>query len=358
MNVHIITIHHIHNFGSVFQAYCLQKYLQDLGYNVDIIDYRPSYYNSGRNKLKSLIGKLLNLKSFINRKRKYDTFIKNNDVLSRKTFFNMEQLQAEYKHSNDLFIAGGDQLWNSFHPCGKDDAYKLLFTNSSHKMAIGTSLGRNNQSTKELNELSKKIELFESIFLREKSTVDTLSKYIKIPCKHVIDPVGLLNVDELKKMAIKPHGLKPYAVMYLADSGELLDKSIECLSKEMGLKIVHICGFRKKCCCDIFEKDTGPQELLGYILDADFVISASFHATMFSIIFNKPFATLLPNIQTNERIEGLLKYFGLENRIIKNLEDLGQLKEVIDFAPVNAKLEQFRSESVKYIERALTQSGL
>lgn len=358
MKIHIITIHHIHNFGSVFQAYCLQKYLLGLGHDVEIIDYRPSYYNSGRNKLKSFIGKVLNLKTYISRKRKYDDFIKNNDILSQKTYFNESQLQTEYKNSNDLFIAGGDQLWNSYHPCGKDDAYKLLFTNSPHKMAIGTSLGRNNQSADELNELSKRIELFKSVFLREKSTVDTLSKYISIPCKHVIDPVGLLNVDELKRMAVKPNDTKPYAVMYLADSGELLDQSIKSLSRDRRLKIVHICGFRKKCYCDKFEKDTGPQELLGYILYSDFVISASFHATLFSIIFNKPFATLLPNVQTNERIESLLKYFGLENRIVKNVNDIGRLNQTIDFEPVNEKLDLFRAESKEYIEKALTLCGL
>ena len=67
MNIHIITIHHIHNFGSVFQAYCLQKYLSDLGYNVDIIDYRPPYYDAGRSKFKSVVGRSLNICAYIYR---------------------------------------------------------------------------------------------------------------------------------------------------------------------------------------------------------------------------------------------------------------------------------------------------
>lgn len=356
MKVHIITIHHIHNFGSVFQAFCLQKYLLDLGYEVEIIDYRPPYYDSGRNKLKSYVGRLLNLKAFVNRKRKYDAFIKNNDILSKKTFSNIGQLQAEYKHSNDLFIAGGDQLWNSYHPCGKDDAYKLAFTGSTNKFAVGTSIGRNNHTEGELLALAKKVEKFKAILLREKTTVERFSKYVNVPCEHVIDPVGLLSVEYLKQMAVRPQISNQYAVMYLADSGFVLDQCIEKLLKEKKLKIIHICGFRKKCYCDVFEKDTGPQELLGYILDADFVLSASFHATMFSIIFNKQFATLLPNEQTNERIESLLTYFGLENRIIKNVEDIKQLNQIIDFGPVNAKLRLLRTESKECIEKALSRS--
>ena len=349
MNIHIITIHHIHNFGSVFQAYCLQKYLSDLGHNVDIIDYRPAYYDAGRNKIKSVVGRLLNLKAYLRRKKKYENFIKEYDTLSKERFTNLIQLNAIYKNSNDFFIAGGDQLWNSYHPCGKDDAYKLVFTSSSNKAAIGTSMGRNSQTEEELTEIASKLKDFKAVLLREFRTVERLSEFTDIPCNHVIDPVGLIEPDHLRLMAKKPFIDEPYAVMYLADSGKVLDECVRRLSKDMGLKIVHLCGFRKKCYCDVFEKDTGPRELLGYILNSDFVLSASFHATMFAIIFNKQFATLLPNTQTNERIEGLLNYFGLEDRIIRSPSDADQLNKKIDYAPVNNKLKRFIEKSKEEI---------
>lgn len=353
MNIHIITIHHIHNFGSVFQAYCLQKYLTDLGYNVDIIDYRPSYYDAGRNRFKSIIGRSLNIRAYTSRKKKYESFINQYDNLSSERFTDISQLNEFYKDSNDLFIAGGDQLWNSFHPCGNDDAYKLSFTNSPYKTAIGTSLGRNNQTEEELNLLAEKVKDFKKILLREKSTVERFSSFTNIPCQHVIDPVGLVESELLKSMAIIPNIDQSYAVMYLADSGKVLDESVRYLSQEMGLKIVHLCGFRKKCFCDVFEKDTGPRELLGYIINADFVLSASFHATMFSIIFNKQFATLLPNEQTNERIEGLLNFFGLDDRIIKTPSDVSSLNKTIDFGPVNEKLSKFIKLSKEEIREVI-----
>lgn len=353
MRIHIITIHHIHNFGSVLQAYCLQRYLAELGHDVDIIDYRPKYYNLGKNKIKSLIGIILNLKSYINRKRKFEDFIKQYDRLTIKRYNNIEQLYSEYKSSSDVFVAGGDQLWNSFHPCGNDDAYKLLFTDSSHKFAIGTSLGRNNQSESELSGLAEKIKDFNAIFLREESTVNRFIKYINIPCHHIIDPVGLIDLYDLKRIAILPKFTSPYAVMYLADSGELLDNCITLLANDYKLKIVHICGFKKKCYCDLLEKDIGPREILGYIFNSEFVLSASFHATFFSIIFNKQFATLLPNSQTNERIESLLKYFGLQNRIIRSIEDLKCLNKSIDFTSVNIKLNDFAIKSKQLINKYL-----
>lgn len=353
MNIHIITIHHIHNFGSVFQAYCLQKYLSDLGNNVDLIDYRPPYYVAGRSKIKSITGRLLNVSAYISRKNKYENFINQYDKLSPKKFTDISHLNEFYKNSMDVFIAGGDQLWNSYHPCGNDDAYKLVFTNSPFKVAIGTSMGRNNQSGKELQELAEKIKKFNAVLLREKSTVERLSNITGIPCHHMIDPVGLVKPDHLRSMAIKPRIKHPYAVMYLADSGKELDECVKYLSQEMKLKIVHICGFRKKCYCDVFEKDTGPRELLGYILNADFVLSASFHATMFAIIFNKQFATLLPNTQTNERIEDLLRFLELEDRIIKSPADAIRLNQVINFALVNEKLKRFIDLSKKEISGAI-----
>jgi hypothetical protein len=358
LKIHIITIHHIHNFGSVFQAYCLQKYLSDIGEEVDIIDYRPPYYQAGRNKLKSVVGRLLNARAYLSRKRKYDEVLSQYERLSNRQYTTIEQLKASYGNSQECFIAGGDQLWNSFHPCGNDEAYKLTFTNSPNKLAIGTSMVRNNQTREELQELAKKVKTFKAILLREKSTVQRFSNFTEVPCKHIIDPVGLADQNHLRDIAVNPAMKDRYAVMYLADSGLELDACVKKLSLEMNLKIVHLCGFRKKCYCDVFEKDTGPKELLGYILNADFVLSASFHATMFSIIFNKQFATLLPNAQTNERIESLLDFFGLENRIIRNPNDADCLNELIDFMPVNVKLEELRQESRNEIRRVLNLCGV
>lgn len=345
MKCFIITIHHIHNFGSIFQAYALARFLELNGYNQEIIDYRPSYYKFGRNKLKTIIGKILNFFSYYKRKKKFEAFISKYDNLSEKQFHNISELENFFRHKDDIFIAGGDQLWNDYHPCGKDNSYKLTFTDSARKIAYGTSMGRDNFSDDALKKLSEAVNDFNRIMLREQCTVSILQKVTTIPVTHVIDPVGLLDVNEFASLAVKPSLKEPYAVMYLADSGELLDQAIKQLSQKMGLKIVHICGFKKKCFCDYFIKDAGPEEILGYIIHSDFVLSASFHATMFSLMFQKQFATLLPGEQTNARINDLLKHVGLENRIIHAQEDLVQLETHIDYTCANKILNGFREKS-------------
>ena len=353
MKCKILTIHHIHNFGSVFQAYALQRFLSQQGHDALIVDYRPGYYQAGRNKVKTLVGKVLNFKPYRTRKKKFEHFVNTYENLTKERFISYPELERSFEHADGVWIAGGDQLWNNYHPCGRDDAYKLTFTRSGRKLAYGTSMGRDNFAPKELETLAEKIQNFQTIMLREKCTVDLLEKYTTVPVCHVIDPVGLLDPEEFLTIAKKPDMEEPYAVMYLADSGPLLDEAVKKLSREMGLKIVHICGFRQKCYCDYFEKDVGPEEILGYIANAQFVLSASFHATMFSLLFNKPFASLLPGTHTNARIEDLLRYVGLEDRILRTAEDLNMLGQHIDFTNPNAILKKWKEASRALLLQAL-----
>ena len=345
MKCSIITIHHIHNFGSVFQSYALARFLEQNGYETEIIDYRPDYYELGNAKLKTAIGRLLNLAPYLRRKKKFEAFIEKYDNLTKKQFKSIRELEENFKPKNHVFIAGGDQLWNDYHPCGHDDAYKLVFTDSKRKIAYGTSMGRDNFSDDELKKIAGLVNGFNRIMLREQSTVPMLQKYTSVPVSHVIDPVGLLDMKEFEAIAVKSKINEPYAVMYLADSGDILNQAIQLLSKKMGLKIVHICGFKKKCYCDYFVKDAGPDEILGYILHADFVLSASFHATMFSLLFQKQFATLLPGEKTNARINDLLHYVGLEDRIIHSTEELDRIRKPVDYSYAEKRIQNFSKES-------------
>ena len=353
MKCSIITIHHIHNFGSIFQAYSLQNFLEANGYETELIDYRPTYYDAGKKRIRTFVGKWLNLKAYNSRKRKFERFVKTYDKLSPKRFTTISDLENHYANQEQTIIAGGDQLWNNYHPCGHDDAYKLTFAKKSKKIAYGTSMGRDNFNDNELSDLAQKVCDFQSIMLRERSGVEQLRRHSSVKILHAIDPVGLIDVEQFKKIAKKPDINEPYAVMYLSDSTPVLDSAIKKLSEELGLKIIHICGFKKKCYCDVFEKSAGPEEILGYILHADFVLSASFHATMFSLMFNKQFATLLPCSKTNARIEDILSYVDLSNRILRTEDDVAHLSNFIDYSYANEKLSELRSKSQQMLLDAL-----
>lgn len=345
MKKYIITIHCIPNFGSVFQSYGLVEFLRKQGEDVKIIDYRPHYYLEGRGALKSYIAKLLNLKSFVSQTKKYNRFIRKELSLTPKVYKTFQDL-VSLNEQEAVFISGGDQIWNSFHPSGRDDAYKLTFLNNQKRIAFGSSMGRTSFTDEELKSLASKVNNYSFIGLREQSTVPLLAKNVEVPVQHVVDPVLLLKKEDYKRfIGQKPIISEPYLLMYLSDNSELLNNVVNTISKRLGLKVVHVCGFRKKCYCDYFLKSTGPEELLNLIYYSQFVVSSSFHATLFSLLLEKQFCTLLPEAGTNARIEDLLGYYGLEKRIVRKVADVDNLNEVVVFDAVRSKINAFAEKS-------------
>jgi polysaccharide pyruvyl transferase WcaK-like protein len=338
-----MTIHSIHNFGSVFQAVSLQEFLIRNGYDVQIVDYRPQYFNSGRNKLKTFLGRFLNYGAFIKRKSKFDAFISRYMLLTDKCYKNFDELN-ELNRKADVYIAGGDQLWNDYHFSGRDSAFKLTFATEGTKLAFGTSMGRDNYTSDEIYKLVSMVQDFRFIGLREKSSVQFLKSGGFENVEHVVDPVLLLDKTFFKSVAIKPK-IEKYALLYLVDKSLLLDAAVGYISDKLGLKIVHVCGFRKKCKCDYFLKDPGPEEILGLLVNAEFVISASFHATLFSILFNKNFISLLPHENTNARITELLELVGLKHRIITSEKGLDVIVEPTNFEKTNKIIQEFSKNS-------------
>lgn len=344
MKIAIITIHNIHNFGSVFQAYALCEYLTQKGYSAEIIDYNPVYFR--HKTLKTYIGQLLYLSKYLTRKTKFRRFVNGNMILSAINYKSLQDLRRSPPQA-DIYMAGGDQLWNSYHHCGKDDAYKLDFA-GGYKMTYGTSMGRKNYSEEELLSLASKIKEFQNISVRESSSVDLL-RSVGIDSVHVADPVMLLSINDYRKFIEKP-AIEKYLFVYLVTPSKLLTDTVKYLSSKMRLKVVLYAGLSPKCPCDYFLKDLGPEEILSYIVYADFVLSASFHATLFSIMYHKQFATLLPDTSTNERIEDLLDWTNLGNRIIKNKNSMDEtFFSSIDYASVDIAINRKRETSRNFL---------
>lgn len=81
-----------------------------------------------------MVGRALNLTAFLKRKRKFENFISTHETFSKERFTQLSELESFYKNSDNVFISGGDQLWNDYHPCGHDNAYKLTFTDSKKRL--------------------------------------------------------------------------------------------------------------------------------------------------------------------------------------------------------------------------------
>lgn len=348
MKIRILTIHNIPNFGSVFQTFALARFLKKMGYDdVEVIDYNPKYFKP--RTLKARIAMMLNIGDYIRRKNKFTNFIKSNIPLSHNAFTSIDELYKAQINA-DVFIAGGDQLWNVYHTCGKDDAYKLTFFKGK-KISYSTSMGQASFPPADLADLANKISDFSAVSVREPSSVDLL-KSVGIKATACVDPVYLLPPQDYEELIPKVNEA-PYLLVYLVTPSKLLEDSIKYLSNKFGLKVILCSGFSKKCTCDKFLKDLGPDEILSYIKNAEIVLSSSFHATSFSLIFEKQFFTILPDVHTNERIEGLLNVRGLSNRIITASSNLPvELNKTIDYSKINSYNSKIE-ESIKYLEENL-----
>lgn len=349
MKIKIITIHCIPNFGSVFQTYALCEHLKQNGYDdVEVIDYRPSYYKP--HSLRTIAGMLLNFKKYVVRGKKFKSFVEENIRLTSQEYHTLQDLRNAGIEA-DVLIAGGDQLWNVYHDCGRDDAYKLTFANSK-KISYGTSMGQSGFSKEQLIELADKLRSFSAVSVRESSSVGQLQQ-VGIDAQWCVDPVYLLSAKDYDKF-IKDVPYKHYLLVYLVTPSPLLENVIEYLSAKYNLKVILCSGFSKKCKCDVFLSDLGPDEILSYIKHADIVLSASFHATTFSLIFEKQFFTILPDPNTNERIVDLLNKRGLSERIVTAQSDLDKLlsskidyKNVCSYEPVIEKSKTYIKEALK-----------
>ncbi|MEG0408460.1 MAG: polysaccharide pyruvyl transferase family protein [Bacilli bacterium] len=349
MKIKIITIHNIPNFGSIFQCLALCEYLKNIGFlDIEVIDYNPTYFKT--RKIKSLIGKLLNYVHYKRRSKKFDAFIKSNIPITAGKFSSIQELNT-YDFNADLYIAGGDQLWNIYHDSGRDDVYKLVWT-SGNKISYGTSMGQTKFDKSQLKDLAEKIADFKNVSVRESSSVKLLNS-VGIKAVHCVDPIFLLDSEFYNKYLV-PVTQPKYLLVYLVTPSRLLNECIVYLSRKYNLKTILCSGFSKKCVCDLFLKDLGPNEILSYIKNAEIILSSSFHATAFSLLFEKQFFTILPDEHTNERILDILSIRNLRHRIITNESSIeSELSKEIDYEKID-DYSYFIESSKKYLDRALS----
>lgn len=344
--IDIITLHDICNPGSIFQAYALNKYILDLGYDCQIIDYVPSYSHIGKNKIKGILKNILFGKNYKIIKNKYRIFMQQNMKLTEHRYRTYQELKYKLPVV-DLYVVGSDQLWNRDYDCGNDDSYYLKFVNNVPKMSYATSLGKKNISETDLKYISERITDFTTISVREKSSSSLLSSKLKKDVQWVCDPVFLLEKDCYTKN-LKRKIKDKYIVVYLSAATELLEQLLKTIQEERKYKIVLLGGNITRCTCDFHVKDMGPEDFLSYLYYAEAVLSSSFHATAFSHIFHKKFGVILPE-KNGERIESLLSLSDLENHIITKKEEYENILLEIDYQGVDKKIEAFVEESKNYL---------
>ena len=303
-----ITLHRTDNCGSTLQAYALQHFLNSHGVDNEIIDYVPGYLESKGNLIKSFLRFLIYGKYIRARKKKFNIFIDENLKVTKRKYKTYLQLKLNYPKA-DCYITGSDQLWNTMYMCGRDPAYYLSFANA-RKIAYGVSVARCPIPIDNLEIICRHANNFEWISTREKSSVMQLTE-LEISDKeieHVCDPVLLNPVCVYDKVKTECLIKEMYILVYLAQDIDI--KLLYNLIKKINInnyKVVFAGAYRNKIKCDYHIRDMGPAEFISLIYNAEYVVSNSYHATIFSLLYKKQFATVLPP-QNNSRIMDILEW--------------------------------------------------
>lgn len=362
MKIKTITCHDVYNAGASLQAYALAEYLKALGNAVEIINYKPEYLkhykltgvgNPAYDKpvlreaynLLKLPGRLKARKG--KRKKEFDAFTEKYLPVTEKEYTSNDELKAA-SLSADVFFAGSDQIWNTFFPNGKDPAFYLDFAPEG---AVKASYAASFATEKILDGYEEKIRKWLSaldfISVRESSGLSILKNLEIENAVAVLDPVFLLDREKWESMADAEGFSEPYILVYDFDRSP----AVEAFAKRYAEKNkVKIYSFLTVPYCDRSFEQEGPLMLLSLVRNADFVISNSFHATAFSLIFERQFAVFKRKEGINTRMADLLSSVGLSDRMLENGEaDCGEIR----FDEVRAKLNEKIGEAKKYIDTVL-----
>lgn len=367
MKIKTITCHDVYNVGASLQAYALVQYLMELGHDVKIIDYKPDYLNGhyrlwgGINPVydKILIKELYCLakfpgrlkKRFEKRKKEFDSFTKEFLPLTRR-YQSLAELQVDPPQA-DVYFAGSDQIWNTLFRNGRDPAFYLDFApEGSIRASYAASFAGDSVDDAFKRQVSEWISQLDYVSVRE-STGLAILNYLGIEGGHqVLDPVFLLNRQQWSSIAAQWSSplSEPYVLIYDFENDGKMAAFAKNLATKNHWKLV---SMLKNPHIPMDFSQEGPIAFLSLIQNAKAVVSNSFHATAFSLIFQKEFWVFYRNENINTRMEDLLTLMGVSDRLIRKYSS-NVLEKTIDYENVNEKMKTEIARSKNFIDQVLS----
>jgi hypothetical protein len=360
----IVTFHNVYNYGGILQAFALFKVLENQ--NAECIDYiQPTLNLKYSHKLYNFNKSLSqNIKHFIKyyilrisaiKEKKMKNFIEKNISLSNFTYTNIEDLKNN-GNNYDILISGSDQIWNPSLTGGKlDPVYLLKFGNDGvKKIAYGSSAGSHIFNEDEMIILKETLSSFDKISVREDFLKEQLTPILNEKIQVVSDPTILLTKNDWRKIEVPVNKVPDnYILLYSFDDDPNCIETAKLIAKILSCKIVSIAGNKKKQNgVDLFLNDAGPNEFLWLIDNAKFVVTNSFHGTIFSIIFEKDFYSVKKNSNPH-RVFNLLNKLNLTDRIFSKNDKVVLANLKIDYSNITSKVDNLRISSMDYLIDAI-----
>ena len=367
----ILSMQRIKNYGSFLQAFALKSLLEKMGHEVEFVDYHieepivKSIKNSVNKNDK--ITKALNvLRGDAPLKQRIQYVIHKKNF--GKKYYKLLEITQEmnYNPQPDTLVIGSDEVFNciqenknvgySLELFGKDNNAKRLIT---YAASFGnTTIEKLRKYDKE-QEIANLLSKFNMISVRDRNSAEIVKKLTRQKVQCHLDPVLAYDyMNECKTIIPKITTKEKYMIVY-AYSGRISNEEsnyIKNYAKKCKLKVYSIGGAQK--CADKFI-DCSPFEVLSYFKNAELIITDTFHGSIFSIITQRDFVTLVRKSIGNaygneEKLTDLLSRLRLENRIVYDINLIEEkMKEKIDYTKTKEIIDEARRETQKYLRREI-----
>lgn len=359
MKIGIISMQRIKNYGSFLQAYGLKGIIEELGHDVEFIDYKVEKAIGEKEPIFTLNKVLIknNIKKIIGMPR---LLINRGKLLesSYNKYIELLGVTSERKYNTkvDTLVIGSDEVFNCLQT-NKDVGYsKELFgaNNNSSKLisyaaCCGSTTINGLEKYGKKNEVAKYLKRFDAISVRDNNSGKIIKELTGKDPSFNLDPVFMYDFNNLIPNKID---LKNYIVVY-AYSNRISYKErdiIRDFAKKNNKTIVSIGSVQN--CSDICIK-ANPFEMLAYIKNADYIITDTFHGSVFSIKYNKKFVTLI-RTSNKEKVSDLLNRFNLNNRELTDLNLIENvIKKEIDYKPINEFISEEINKTKEYLKANL-----
>lgn len=368
MKIRTITFHRAQNHGSILQAYALQEFVKTCckknGIDCDykIIDFIPEFQSElyaifhKHGGIKSFVKNAINLlhyKSLVVRQSRFQQFI--DDYLDTTEVYAGRGSLSCYTDMADLYISGSDQIWNVRAQDSSPSYFYDFLPASAKRISYAASFGplKIDWGKYDSALYSQLLGQYSEISVREQGSADNIVKLIGKNPKILPDPTLLLSKEMWKHIAsTEAKEAKPYILLYALEPTKTQLKLVRLISEIQGLEVIVLRYNNKNDWFNAFEHryGAGPREFISYILNAELIVTTSFHGTAFSINFEKPFWVI--DGLNDARIGAILKACNLECQNL-NPHEMPPRKYDIDFSKAREYLAECRKQATNFMSQQL-----
>ena len=351
-----MTFHYALNYGAILQYWALKNVLEKRGHKVWLIDRVPNQNNNLRTFVGRLKTRILPNKEF----KSWCPFrLEVESIWGNRTrrYYSSKAMKMIQKYQLEAIIVGSDQVWRDEYTLA-DNNYFLDFLpqeDSARRISYAASFGTDGwtASIERLAKVKRCLQRFDAVSVRESSGVDICRDVFGVEATWVLDPTLLLEFKDYHLLMLKSTLLiqKDYVISYFLGSMQIREESCNFM-KEWSTR--HHLEY-----ADLFQVNSATQshytvsEWLSMMNNAKYVVTNSYHATIFAILAHKPFVVIDLASGGTTRLRSLLSMFGLEKRLVSSLVEIDKvLENSLNYKDIDSVLNRKRKDSISFIEKA------